>query len=209
LKKYTWVEDEKIRVFDHISFSTKFRFFGKNFDSRPNWISTKFLILAKFRFLAKISIFGKHFRFLAHIFGQNFDFWQNNRFFIGIFPIEKLWNSSPLRIDSSNTGNCTYFPPEFSLILTFKPSRIDSRNQYLLSLIPRDNKQIKFAIRLHWDSIYFDYVTDDQRGNILKRKERIHILVPEIHDGHWHTMIISVSNDQIRILFDCGEKNIL
>ena len=41
---------------------------------------------------------------------------------------------------SSIFGNCSHFPSEFSLILTFKPARISSKNQYLLTLIPRNNK---------------------------------------------------------------------
>ncbi|CBY22271.1 unnamed protein product [Oikopleura dioica] len=95
-------------------------------------------------------------------------------------------------------GNCSAFPSEGSLLLTIKPGRIDTKGQFLISLLERQARPHRplFGLRLHYDTIYLDLPNVSHRNS-----PRVH--VPNLHDGWWHSIFVTFAEGQIQVAVDC------
>ena len=58
--------------------------------------------------------------------------------------------------------------------------------------------RIKLAIRLHWDLIYIDYFSPGPPPG-PKRKDYPRVKLPNLHNGHWHTLIVTVVDNVIQM----------
>ena len=72
----------------------------------------------------------------------------------------------------------------------------------------RTHSRIKLAIRLHWDLIYIDYFSPGPPPG-PKRKDYPRVKLPNLHNGHWHTLIVTVVGNVIQMHLNCQELSVL
>ena len=97
---------------------------------------------------------------------------------------------------------CSYFPEEFSLLITFKVGpRTSKRDECLLALIPMGTTDIRLGVRLYKGKLHVDY-----KDRLTNRRKVTEFKQMRIFDRSWHTVIITVSADRVTLRMDCGKR---
>ena len=95
---------------------------------------------------------------------------------------------------------CNFFPEEFSLLVTLKLNKnSSSADQCVFALIATGSTDVKLGVRVYRRQVVIDY-----RHRSTRRHKETTFRQSAVFDGHWHTLIVSVTADRATLRMDCG-----
>ena len=94
--------------------------------------------------------------------------------------------------------SCSYFPEEFSLLVTLKIDN-NTQDQCIFALVPTGTTEVKVGIRLYKRQLMLDY-----KHRLTRRHKGTSFRLSALSDGRWHTLIVSVMSNKATLRVDCG-----
>ncbi|XP_014663798.1 PREDICTED: thrombospondin-type laminin G domain and EAR repeat-containing protein-like [Priapulus caudatus] len=105
------------------------------------------------------------------------------------FPVEKA------------LPGCEYFPEEYSILVTMKVNDRYRKTEYIFSVLRENLRAVRLGLRIAPGIVLYEYSDHKKKHKRLTTFSEL-----SIFDSQWHTLIVTVTGDEISYAVDCGTQ---